>query len=130
MQPAYASRCPSRENAGALSNAGSCGFVMRRGSPPSTGIRKIPRSWDIAVHALTGHPAVVVRYSFASPQSPQRQRGTVDTTGGRPAGTPFFAHPQPICGLIAGNLYQDDALISVAHAFERHSDAAMQHPRL
>ncbi len=39
-------------------------------------------------------------------------------------------NPQPICGQIIGNLYNDDLILSVAHQFQAHDDTVNHHPAL
>ena len=90
-----------------------------------------PRSWDIAVHALTGHPAAVVPYRFASPGSVPRPRQRSDSTIGDASAEPALpANPQPICAIIAGNLYHDDMLLSVAAEIQRQLHLPASHPQV
>lgn len=84
---------------------------------------------DVGANAQTGHPCVVLPYTFAVPSA----RGF----GGRP-GTPPAAPatpepplaPQPICGTIVGALYQDDLLLGVAHRFQEAHDYHLRRPAL
>ena len=82
-------------------------------------------SWsaDIGPNAQTGHPCAVVPYKFDVPEQPR---------GGRAADAPAPAplNPQPICGVITGNLYNDDIILSVAHKFQVHNDVVNRHPTL
>lgn len=96
--------------------------------------------FDVGLHAATGHPCVVVPYKF---DVPQQGRGG---GGGRAgAANPAAAaaappapqtppaepgKPQPICAVIAGNLYNDDKILSVAHQFQIRTGWHMKHPTL
>lgn len=86
---------------------------------------------DIGLHAQTGHPCAVVPYKF-EPQPSGRGggggRGAVaDTAGGPP---PVVYNPQPICVVLAGNLYNDDKILSVAHQYQTHTEWHLKHPSL
>jgi hypothetical protein len=37
---------------------------------------------------------------------------------------------QPICAVLAGNLYNDDKILSVAHQHQTHTEWHLQHPKL
>ena len=80
---------------------------------------------DIGLHAQTGHPCAVVPYKF----EPQTSR---PFTGGRPDTTaaPIAYNPQPICTVLAGNLYNDDMILSVAHKYQMATDWHTRHPKL
>jgi Asp-tRNA(Asn)/Glu-tRNA(Gln) amidotransferase A subunit family amidase len=80
---------------------------------------------DIGLHAQTGHPCAVVPYKF----EPQTSR---PFTGGRPDTTaaPVAYNPQPICAVLAGNLYNDDMMLSVAHKYQMATDWHTRHPKL
>jgi Asp-tRNA(Asn)/Glu-tRNA(Gln) amidotransferase A subunit family amidase len=80
---------------------------------------------DIGLHAQTGHPCAVVPYKF----EPQTSR---PFTGGRPDTTaaPIAYNPQPICAVIAGNLYNDDLILSVANRYQMATDWHTRHPKL
>ena len=82
-------------------------------------------SGDIGLHAQTGHPCAVVPYKF----EPQTSR---PFTGGRPDTTaaPIAYNPQPICAVLAGNLYNDDVVLSVAHKYQMATDWHTRHPKL
>jgi Asp-tRNA(Asn)/Glu-tRNA(Gln) amidotransferase A subunit family amidase len=79
---------------------------------------------DVGANAQTGHPSAVLPYKFGVPQP----------FGGRPGAPPPPAapplNPQPICGQIIGNLYNDDLILSVAHQFQIHDDTVRRHPTL
>ena len=81
--------------------------------------------WDIGLHAQTGHPCAVVPYKF----EPQTTR---PFTGGRPDTTasPVAYNAQPICAVLAGNLYNDDLILSVANKYQRATDWHTRHPKL
>jgi hypothetical protein len=65
---------------------------------------------------------VVVPYKFEVPQQ----------GGGRGGSTPppLKLEPQPICGVIVGNLFADDLILSVAHQLQAHTDVYLKHPAL
>ena len=80
--------------------------------------------FDIGLHAQTGHPCAVVPYKFDSP--PSRPPGArPDTTA-----TPVVYNQQPICAVLAGNLYNDDMILSVAHKYQMATDWHTRHPKL
>ena len=83
-------------------------------------------------HAQTGHPVAVVQIGFG-----QRQGGFGGGGGGRggaagaaPATPPAPLNDQPICSEIAGNLYNDDLILSVAHKFQMNTDFHTHRPKL
>ena len=81
---------------------------------------------DVAPNAQTGHPCAVVPYKFDVPVVPQGGGGA-----GAPAAPPAAPlNPQPICAVITGALYRDDAVLSVAHQFQIHTDVSQKHPSL
>jgi Asp-tRNA(Asn)/Glu-tRNA(Gln) amidotransferase A subunit family amidase len=84
---------------------------------------------DVGLHAQTGHPTVVVPYKFDSPPAGRggggRGAAPVDST------TPQVTYnKQPICAQIAGNLYNDDMILSVAHQYQTHTEWHKKHPAL
>ncbi len=76
-------------------------------------------SADIGANAQTGHPCVVVPYKFDVPQG-----------RGRGGQQPLELKAQPICAVIVGNLFADDAILGVAHQFQAHTDVHLKHPEL
>ena len=98
--------------------------------------------FDVGLHAQTGHPCVVVPYKFEAP--PQGRGGggggragaAPDAAAGRasaaaaPAVPAEPGKPQPICAVIAGNLYNDDKILSVAHQYQTHTSWHTKHPTL
>src|SRR5262249_10573712 len=77
--------------------------------------------YDVGLHAQTGHPAAVVPYKFDSPPAGRGGgpgRGGDAAAGGRggEAAPPTVYNKQPLCAVICGNLYNDDKILSVAHA--------------
>jgi hypothetical protein len=96
--------------------------------------------FDVGLHAQTGHPCVVVPYKFEAP--PQGRGGggragaAPDAAAGRaaaaaaPAAPAEPGKPQPICAVIAGNLYNDDKILSVAHQYQMHTSWHTKHPTL
>jgi Asp-tRNA(Asn)/Glu-tRNA(Gln) amidotransferase A subunit family amidase len=89
---------------------------------------------DVGLHAQTGHPCAVLPYKFESPPSGRggggRGGATADTTGGRGAAPAVVYNPQPICATIAGNLYNDDLILSAAHQYQANTDWHRRHPKL
>ena len=79
-------------------------------------------SADVGANSQTGHPCAVVPYKFDVPA----QGGG---RGGAPQ-PPLDLKPQPICATIIGNLYEDDKILSVAHAFQVATDIHLKHPSL
>ena len=78
---------------------------------------------DVGPTAQTGHPCVVVPYTFGVPAQP--------TGGPNAAQQPRLdLKPQPICATIIGNLYRDDAILAVAHQFQLHTDVHLRRPVL
>jgi aspartyl-tRNA(Asn)/glutamyl-tRNA(Gln) amidotransferase subunit A len=62
---------------------------------------------DVGLTNQTGHPAVVLPYTFG--------------TG---------ANAQPVCTTIIGDLFADDKILSVAHAYQRATRWHERHPNL
>lgn len=84
---------------------------------------------DVGLHAQTGHPCAVVQYKF-EPQSSRAGGGGRATAAESPAAPPVVYNPQPICAVLAGNLYSDDKILSVAHQFQIHSDWHTRRPTI
>jgi hypothetical protein len=86
---------------------------------------------DVGLHAQTGHPCAVVPYKFESPPTGRGggRGGAPDTAGGA-APQPVVYNPQPICTVLAGNLYNDDKILSVAHQYQTHTTWHLKHPSL
>lgn len=91
---------------------------------------------DTGVHAQTGHPVAVVQMGFGV-----RQGGGPGGGGGRGGGRggdstaaaappPPPLNPQPICTQIAGNLYNDDLVLSVAHKYQMNTDWLKERPKI
>jgi hypothetical protein len=97
---------------------------------------------DTNVHAATGHPAVVVPIGFGiraagrggggggagAPGGGRGGRGADSTAA--PAAPPVPLNPQPICAQIAGNLYLDDVIVSVAHKYQVNTAWHLERPKL
>ena len=81
---------------------------------------------DVGPNAQTGHPCAVVPYKFDVPAQQGGGRGA----GAAPAPAPAPLNAQPICAVITGALYRDDAILSVAHQFQAHTDVSQKHPSL
>ncbi len=78
---------------------------------------------DVGANAQTGHPCAVLPYKFDVPQ--------FGGGGGANATTPAPVYTaQPICGVITGNLYNDDLILSVAHQFQKATDIHTKRPAL
>jgi hypothetical protein len=89
--------------------------------------------YDVGLHAQTGHPAAVVPYKFDSPPAGRGgggRGGAPDTTAGRGAAEQPVYNKQPICAVIAGNLYNDDKILSVAHQYQTHTEWHLKHPAI
>ncbi len=82
---------------------------------------------DVAPNAQTGHPCAVVPYKFDVPVVPPAAPRAAGAAPPPPA-APLSA--QPICAVITGALYRDDAVLSVAHQFQVHTDVSQKHPSL
>jgi len=67
----------------------------------------ISGSGDVVLTNQTGHPAAIVPYAFTEGE-----------------------HAQPRCATIIGNLFADDQILSVAHAYQRATDWHERHPTL
>lgn len=92
---------------------------------------------DTNVHAATGHPAVVVPIAFGIRAAGRGGGGGgAGGRGGRgdstaaPAAPPVALNPQPICAQVAGNLYLDDIIASVAHKYQVNTSWHLEHPKL
>jgi len=82
---------------------------------------------DVGPNAQTGHPCAVLPYKFDVPQF----GGGGGGRGGANAETPAPVYTaQPICGVITGNLYNDDLILSVAHQFQSSTDHHTKRPAL
>jgi len=79
-------------------------------------------SADVGANAQTGHPCAVVPYKFDSP--PVRGGGANQNTPATPA------PPQPICAVVVGALYADDAILSLAHQFQLRDESHLRRPPL
>jgi hypothetical protein len=80
---------------------------------------------DVGPNAQTGHPCAVVPYKFDMPQF-----GGGGGRGGDAAAPAPTYKPQPICGVITGNLFNDDKILSVAHQFQKSTDFHTHRPSL
>ena len=97
---------------------------------------------DIGLHAQTGHPCAVVQYKFEAESAGRgggggRGRGAAadSAAAGRggppaPAPAPTLYNPQPICAVIAGNLYNDDKILSVAHQYQVATEWHLKRPTI
>jgi Asp-tRNA(Asn)/Glu-tRNA(Gln) amidotransferase A subunit family amidase len=82
-------------------------------------------SADVGANSQTGHPCVVVQYKFDVPAQGGGRGGAP-----QPAQPPLDLKPQPICATIIGNLYDDDKILSVAHAYQVNTDIHLKRPSL
>lgn len=89
---------------------------------------------DTGIHAQTGHPVAVVQMGFGVRQGAQGRGGGGGGRGGAPGDSARPAPPplnaQPICTQIAGNLYLDDIVLSVADKYQKQHDWLVQRPKL
>jgi Asp-tRNA(Asn)/Glu-tRNA(Gln) amidotransferase A subunit family amidase len=83
--------------------------------------------YDVGLHAQTGHPCAVVPYKFEPQPAGRGGRGGAPVDSTTPAVT---YNPQPICAVLAGNLYNDDKILSVAHQYQIHTDWHTRHPSI
>ena len=51
-------------------------------------------------------------------------------SAGVAGGPDVHYNPKPICAVLAGNLFNDDKILSVAHQFQIHTDWHTRHPSL
>jgi len=96
--------------------------------------------YDVGLHASTGHPCVVVPYKFDSPAAGGGGGGRAGAAGAAgaaatptPAATPqapIVYNKQPICAVLAGNLYNDDKILSVAHQYQMRTAWHKERPKL
>ena len=82
---------------------------------------------DTNVHAATGHPAVVVPIGFGIRTG---GRGGGGGAAAAPAAPPMPLNPQPLCAQVAGNLYLDDVIVSVAHKYQVNTAWHLERPKL
>lgn len=79
---------------------------------------------DVGPNAQTGHPCAVVPYKFDVPQFGGGGRPGADST---PAPT---YKAQPICGVVTGNLYNDDIILGIAHRFQMATEIHTKRPAI
>ncbi len=77
---------------------------------------------DTTANAQTGHPCVIVPYKFDVPAAAGGGRGGAQPP---PAAT---LNPQPIGGVLTGQLYGDDVLLAVAHQIQKNTDWHARRP--
>ena len=82
---------------------------------------------DVGPNAQTGHPCAVVPYKFDVPNF--GGGGPRPADGSAPPPPPTY-NAQPICGVITGNLFNDDKILSVAHQFQKATDFHTHRPAL
>ena len=70
-------------------------------------------SGEVRLTNQTGHPAVIVPYDFGDPNPDDD-----------------FEHSQPVCTTIIGDLFADDKILSVAHAFQTTTRWHLRQPTL
>jgi len=85
---------------------------------------------DTNAHAQTGHPVAVIPIGFGL--RPQGQGGGGGGGAPRPdsAAPQVPLNPQPLCAQVAGNLYLDDVVLSVAHKYQTTTDWHLRKPIL
>jgi Asp-tRNA(Asn)/Glu-tRNA(Gln) amidotransferase A subunit family amidase len=64
-------------------------------------------SGDVGLTNQTGHPAAILPYKFGE-----------------------GANAQPVCTTIIGALFNDDKILSVAHAFQRGTNFHLRRPKV
>lgn len=64
-------------------------------------------SGDVGLTNQTGHPAAIVPYAFRDGEN-----------------------GQPLCTTLIGGLFEDDTILSVAHAYQRATQWHLRHPKL
>jgi Asp-tRNA(Asn)/Glu-tRNA(Gln) amidotransferase A subunit family amidase len=67
----------------------------------------VPANGDVGLTNQTGHPAAIVPYKFSDGEN-----------------------SQPVCATIIGDLFADDKILSVAHAFQAATERHLRHPRM
>jgi hypothetical protein len=115
-------------------------------------------AWDVALHSSTGHPCAVVQFRFeprvgnavggggpgggggrgrggADSTTASGRGGGADSTAGRGggrgnAGPQTTYNEMPTCAVIAGNLFNDDLILSVAHLFQVNTDFHKHRPKI
>ena len=98
---------------------------------------------DTGVHAQTGHPVAVVQMGFGVRPAGFGGRGGGGGGGGGRGGRgdstataepapppPPPQNPQPLCTQIAGNLYNDDLVLAVAHKYQSHTTWHHERPKI
>jgi hypothetical protein len=56
--------------------------------------------------------------------------GRAGDSAAAPAAPPIPLNPQPLCAQIAGNLYLDDVIVSVAHKYQVNTAWHLERPKL
>jgi Asp-tRNA(Asn)/Glu-tRNA(Gln) amidotransferase A subunit family amidase len=87
----------------------------------------VTSSGDVGLTNDTGHPAVVVQSGFGAPPVQGGGRGRGDAP---PAPPPPPVREQPLVTTIVGGLFNDDKILSVAHAYQMATDWHTRHPKL
>jgi Asp-tRNA(Asn)/Glu-tRNA(Gln) amidotransferase A subunit family amidase len=94
----------------------------------------VTSSGDVGLTNQTGHPAAIVQTGFGAPPTNTGGRGRGDATGAAPAATPtpppVATREQPLVTTIIGQLFNDDKILSVAHAYQQATDWHKRHPKL
>lgn len=87
---------------------------------------------DVQLHAQTGHPCAVVPYAFEAPTTPVlgAVMGPGVDSAGVVGGPGVRYNPKPVCAVLAGSLFEEDKLLSVAHQFQIHTEWHKRHPAL
>ncbi len=91
---------------------------------------------DTGIHAQTGHPVAVVQMAFGIRQGGRGgggrggRGGAAPDSAAAPAAPAVPLNPQPICTQIAGNLYNDDIILSVAHKYQINTTWHLERPKL
>ena len=85
---------------------------------------------DTGIHAQTGHPVAVVQMGFGIRQGGFGGGGRGGAAPATPAEPQQTPNPQPLCTQVAGNLYNDDVILSFAHKFQVNTDFHTHRPTL
>ena len=77
----------------------------------------------------------MVPYKFESPPAAAavaaaRGGAPADTAGGRAAPEQVIYNPQPICTVLAGNLYNDDKILRSLINIEKSTTWHLKHPAM
>ena len=74
----------------------------------------------------------MVQYAFEAPTAPVNGAvmGPGVDSAGVAGGAGVHYNPKPICAVLAGGLFNEDKILSVAHQFQIHTDWHTRHPAI